>query len=125
MPSPPVARLLFEAFFAPAGCGDRGVGRLNTEMSNDANGDGVLAALAAEPEPEIHRADPESGSTRRLFIGIFSQTAGLICEFWVNPVNFTFRRWKRPAPDGVHSRRPDLLSSPTPVTIPSRFYTNL
>jgi hypothetical protein len=41
-------------------------------------------------EPEIHRVDPESGSTLRLFIGISSQTAGSTCEFWVNPVNFTF-----------------------------------
>jgi hypothetical protein len=24
-------------------------------------------------------------------MGIFSQTAGSTCEFWVNPVNFTFR----------------------------------
>jgi hypothetical protein len=41
-------------------------------------------------QPEIHRVDPESGSTLRLFIGLFSQTAGSTCEFWVNPVNFTF-----------------------------------
>jgi hypothetical protein len=40
-------------------------------------------------QPEIHRVDPESGSTLTLFIGIFSQTAGSTCEFWVNPVNFT------------------------------------
>jgi hypothetical protein len=26
----------------------------------------------------------------KAFIGIFSQTAGSTCEFWVNPVNFTF-----------------------------------
>jgi hypothetical protein len=24
-------------------------------------------------------------------VGIFSQTAGSTCKFWVNPVNFTFR----------------------------------
>jgi hypothetical protein len=28
----------------------------------------------------------------KAFIGIFSQTSGSTCEFWVNPVNFTFNR---------------------------------
>jgi hypothetical protein len=40
-------------------------------------------------EPEIPRVDPESGSTLKALIEIFSQTAGSTCEFWVNPVNFT------------------------------------
>jgi hypothetical protein len=42
-------------------------------------------------EPEIHRVDPEPGSTSKALIGIFSQTAGSTCECWVNPVTFTFR----------------------------------
>jgi hypothetical protein len=43
----------------------------------------------ARRKPEIHRVDPEFGSTLKAIIGIFSQTAGSTCEFWVNPVNFT------------------------------------
>ena len=43
----------------------------------------------ALPEPEIHRVDPESGSTQEALIGIFSQTVGSTCKFWVEPVNFT------------------------------------
>jgi hypothetical protein len=35
------------------------------------------------PQPEIHRAGPGSGSTLRLFIGVFSQTTGSTCKFWV------------------------------------------
>jgi hypothetical protein len=41
-------------------------------------------------EPEMHRVDPESGSAlTKALIGIFSQTAGSTCEFWVCPVDFT------------------------------------
>jgi hypothetical protein len=40
-------------------------------------------------KPEIHRVDPESGSTLKALIGIFSYTAGSTCEVWVNPVSFT------------------------------------
>ena len=45
---------------------------------------------AVELQPEIHRVEPESGSTLKALIGIFSQTAGSTCKFWVNPVDFTF-----------------------------------
>ena len=31
------------------------------------------------------------GQLDTALIGIFSQTAGSACEFWVNPVNFTLR----------------------------------
>ena len=46
--------------------------------------------------PETRRVDPESGSTLRTRIGVFSQTAGSTpagstCEFWVNAVGFTFQ----------------------------------
>jgi hypothetical protein len=33
----------------------------------------------------------------KALVGIFSQTSGSTCEFWVNPVDFTFR-WPSPAP---------------------------
>jgi hypothetical protein len=42
-------------------------------------------------KPEIHRVDPEFGSTLKALIGIYSQNAGSTCEFWVNPVNFTLK----------------------------------
>jgi hypothetical protein len=46
---------------------------------------------AARTKPEIHRVDPRRvWVNSKALIGIFSQTAGSTCEFWVNPVNFTF-----------------------------------
>jgi hypothetical protein len=50
------------------------------------------ALRRAAPKPEIHRVDPEFGSTLKALIEISSQTAGSTCEFWVNPVNFTSKR---------------------------------
>jgi hypothetical protein len=50
---------------------------------------GSEAAMRPDPEPEIHRVDPESGSTQEARVGIFTQTVGSTCEFWVNPVDFT------------------------------------
>jgi hypothetical protein len=46
--------------------------------------------MRPDPKPGIHRVDPEFGSTLKALIGIHRQTAGSTCEFWVNPVNFTF-----------------------------------
>jgi hypothetical protein len=37
--------------------------------------------LSARYQPEIHRVDPESGSTLKALIGILSQTAASTCEF--------------------------------------------
>jgi hypothetical protein len=50
----------------------------------------LIPRCVGRAEPEIHRVDPEFGSTLKALIGISSQTAGSTCEFWVNPVNFTF-----------------------------------
>jgi hypothetical protein len=51
----------------------------------------VAPGGAIELQPEIHRVAPESGSTLKALIEIFSHTAGSTCEFWVNPVNFTLQ----------------------------------
>ena len=56
---------------------------------NNSNNKGRLHDSTVH-EPEIHRVDPEFGSTLKALIGIYSQTAGSTCEFWVNRMNFTF-----------------------------------
>ena len=51
---------------------------------------GAALVRRAELQPEIHRVDPESGSSiSKALIRSFSHTAGSTCEFWVSPVNFT------------------------------------
>ena len=40
----------------------------------------IASCEPAASKPEIHRVDPEKALT-----GIFSQTSGPTCEFWVNP----------------------------------------
>jgi hypothetical protein len=58
-------------------------------MLTPSSASGSRLSAPAFGEPEIHRVDPEFGSTQEVLIGISSQTAGSTCEFWVNPVNFT------------------------------------
>jgi sugar phosphate permease len=41
---------------------------------------GPSIPILGQVEPEIHRVDPEPGSTSKALIGIFSQTAGSTCE---------------------------------------------
>ena len=40
--------------------------------------------LAVRPEPEIHRVDPESGSTLRLLQGFPVKLLGQLANFWSN-----------------------------------------
>jgi hypothetical protein len=48
------------------------------------------AARCARPIPEIHRVDPETGSTLRILYGFSVKLLGQLANFWVNPVNLTF-----------------------------------
>jgi hypothetical protein len=53
---------------------------------------GIGSAALGQVKPEIHRVDPEFGSTLTVSNrDSLNQTAGSTCEFWVNPVNFTFK----------------------------------
>ena len=69
------------------------------------HGVALLVRVGVPLKPEIHRVDPRIWVNSEALIGIFSQTAGSTCEFWVNPVNFTFRHdGGRPRGDARHGR---------------------
>ena len=51
-------------------------------------------------------------------MGNFSRTAGSTCEFWANPVNFTF--WQRRPPPSPSSEQRPFRAWPAPVPGPAR-----
>ena len=81
----PPAKILCSAIFVS--------GRDESEVWRDRHSSAscFTPSCSPHPEPENHRVDPIIWVNSKALIMNSIKTAGSTCNFWVNPVNFTFR----------------------------------